>query len=187
MRGGQAFRYAWVALAVLLACPVDAVWADDCRIQVSQPRVDYGSFNPHVLRANAKSSSTVSLGKRLMRLNIQCTDPKDMALAFRGVASGVERYKLSDEGEFEMTLKAARLDGIPVRLGVVTTAGDIPAQGAISVKLTPGKSLVPLLNQRPQVGKNLSVQVELDVRVFVEKLGVRDVASLETRGYFELN
>lgn len=187
MNGVQQLKNVLRGGAVLLACSVGAVLANDCQIQISQSVVDHGNLNPSTLRASAKSSSTAALDKRVMQLNVLCTDVKDMAVTFRGLASGPESYQISDKGEFDLTLKDARLDGNPVLLGLVNRAGEIPAESGPSVKLTPSHYVVPVVDHQVKVGKVLSIKVELNARLFVEGLKVRDIAPLEGLGQFELN
>jgi hypothetical protein len=187
MYGAQVIKRSLMALAAILLCSTGTVWANDCQIQVTQSVVDYGPFNPHALKASAKSAASADLGKRFMQLNILCDDVQRMALSFQGLAYGLEGYKLSDNGEFELALKDARLDGEPVLLGAISSAGDTPGEGRNAMKLMPGQYLVPVVNQQLKTGKALSISVVVDARLFVDRLKVRDVVELEGQGYFQVN
>jgi hypothetical protein len=174
-----------MVFAAMLACFSGGAWANDCQIMLTQPVVDYGAFNPHTLKATAKSS-LASLGKRVMQLNVMCADARNMAVTFHGVASGLESYQLSDKGEFDLTLKDAHLDGELVLLGSVSSVGEVPNESRNAVKLRPGKYLVPVLHQQLKTGKTLSVSVELDARLFVDGLNIRDAVIFEGQGNFEV-
>jgi hypothetical protein len=143
-------------------------------------------LNPNILRAEAKASPTIPLGKRLLQMNILCSEAQYMHVSFRGLASALQSYKLDDKGEFDLIFKNASLDGNSVLLGSVSTPGEVPGDISNEMKLKPEKYLVPVWNQQPHSGKALSVSVELDVRLFVDGLKVRDAVGLEGRGSFEL-
>jgi hypothetical protein len=187
MHAGTIIQRSVLSLMTLLACSASNAWANDCQIQLTQPVVDYGSINPHVLTASAKAAPTAALGKRLLQLNIVCTEPKDMAVSFQGLASGLHSYRLSDKGEFDLTFKNARLDGESVLLGSVSSFTDSPGEASAVRKLKPGQYLVPVLNQQRQSGKSLSMGLEVDARLFVDGLKIRDVVTLDGQGQFELN
>lgn len=187
MYGGTTLKKTLMLTAVSLACATSGVQANDCQVQLSQPVVDYGKLNPSVLRAGAKASPKASLGKRLLQLNVLCTDIKDMAVTFRGIAAGPLSYRLSNQGEFDLTLKDARLDGQPVLLGLVATPQETAGEIGRSVQLKPGHYVIPMRDQKVLSGKAFSMKVEVDSRLSVDGLMLRDVADLEGQGQFELN
>lgn len=182
----KSIKSAMSVLTMSFSCFAGMVLADDCQMQISQPVLDYGSVNPDVLRANNSASDTAPLGKRYAQLYVLCSEPRTMAIGFRGIASGVEAYQLSDRGSFDVTLKDVKLDGAPVLAGIVSSIGEVPATSANAVKLAPGKYFVPVISQQLITGKALSMKVEIDTRLATDQLKVRDVVMLDGRGFFEL-
>lgn len=173
-----------IALALSLGCI--GAFANDCQTQINQSVVDYGNLNPAVLRNYSKSTLTASLEQRVLQLNIVCATPRALSLSFQAMASGPETFKLGNKGEFDLILSNAQLDGVSVLLGEISYLGDLPGRESSSAKLKPNHYIVPLVGQRLMVGKSLSVRVEVNARLFVEGLNIRDVAAFDGQGYFYL-
>lgn len=182
----NSFRKVLLALTISFFSTAGVALADDCEMQISQPVLDYGALNPDILRAGAKASATAALDKRRVQLNVLCPDSRSMAIAFRGAASGAEAYQLGDRGTFELVIKAARLDGVPVLVGTVSNIGEVPATASNSVNLVPGQYIVPVLAQKSSLGKVFSMDIEVNSHLFTERLKVRDLVVLEGKGYFDL-
>lgn len=186
MSGINLLRNTLLVLIASLFGAINAPLADDCQMQISHPIIDYGSLNPDLLRAAAKTSTSASLEKRHILLNVWCPEPRDMAISFHGAASGLEAYKFGDNGSFELTIRSAQLDGTPVLLGAISSINEIPAGASGSVKLTPGHYIVPVTDQHSRVGKVYSMNIEIASSLLTEHLKIRDLATLEGKGHFEL-
>src|SRR5690606_19544130 len=104
-------------------CHTERTLADSCVLQVNQTVVDYGSLNPDVLRAAAKTSNSLSLGKRNLQLYVFCSSARGIAIAFHGLELDAASYKLSDKGSFDLVVKNGELDGEPVSIGEVSSVG----------------------------------------------------------------
>jgi len=99
----------WRSAGVVLFCALlmaQGVRAENCRLSVSQPRLDYG-----VIRREAVVQSTsVALGTRTLHLNVVCTQPSMIALRFIGAADG-QGFRFDRQGRMRLSLKHAQVDG----------------------------------------------------------------------------
>ena len=144
------------------------VRADNCRLSISQPRVDYGVIRQQSLDERA----SVAVGTRTVHLSVLCTEPSAMALRFNAMAADGQGFRFGREGRFRLSLKHAQLDGRAVEW---TTAGE-----TASGQLLPGQVLMA-----PWVGRRLTAQVDVDTDLPAEALRVRSQTLLEGQGSFE--
>lgn len=162
----------WLLLAALLG---GQVHAEDCRMTLSEPRVDYG-----VIRATQASSgsATVRLDtQRTLHLSVLCTNPSAMALRFSGVAADAQGYQFGRQGRFTLSLRQAQVDGSPVSWQPDETA---------SGRLLPGRTLFANAGGVAVTGRRLTAQVEIEVQLPADALAVRREMQLEGHGQFEL-
>lgn len=149
----------------------EGVRAENCRVSVSQPRIDYG-----VIRREALvESPTVVLGTRTLQLNVLCAAPQAMALRFIGPGDG-QGFRFGRHGRFNVTLKHARIDGRAVEWRLAHSPAEI-AGG----QLLPGQ----VLEARTQ-GKRLTAQVDIDTDLPASALQVHSQTLVEGQGRFEL-
>ena len=163
-------------MAVVLCCAVllpQAVLAENCRLSVSQSRIDYGVIRPLALA----QSPTVALDTRTLHLNVVCAEPTAMALRFVGAADGQD-FRFGQQGRFRLSLKQALVDGRAVEWAAPS--------GAASGHLPPGQALVARAAGMPVIGRRLTAQVDIDTDLPAEALQVRNQAVLEGQGRFEL-
>lgn len=145
--------------------------AQNCRVSVSQPRVDYGVISREAL----VEPLSIALSTRRVQLNVLCEEPSVIALRFTGAANG-QGFRFGRQGRFNLTLKHALMDGRAVEW----TQAHLPAETA-SGQLLPGQVLVAR-----GAGQRLSAQVEIDTNLPADALHVRNQAVLEGQGSFEL-
>ncbi|NVZ51723.1 hypothetical protein HX792_15365 [Pseudomonas sp. B6002] len=143
--------------------------ANDCRLSISQPRVDYGAIRSERLVERA----SVAMGTRTVHLNILCVEPSTMALRFNGTAADGESFRFGREGRFRISLKHAQLDGRAVEWAMMGEQS--------GGQLLPGRIL-----SAPWVGRRLTAQVEIDTDLPADALRVRSYTVLEGQGSFEL-
>jgi hypothetical protein len=162
--------------------------AEGCQMQLSPPLLDYGTLNPYELRFSARNMSTTSasLGKRRMQLNVVCDETRVIAVAFRSLSSGPKAYQFGANGGFSLVIKSMQLDGVSVLPGLVSAPGDLPVINGGSLLLEPGHYAVPVLNQHAVSGKTLTLDIEMETWLTTDALKVRDDMKLEGRGYFDL-
>ncbi|MGA9704199.1 DUF1120 domain-containing protein [Pseudomonas sp.] len=162
-------------LCTLLAAP--HVRADNCRLSLSQPRIDYGAIRSEALVENA----SVMLGTRSLSLSVFCAEPAVMGLRFNAVAADADGFRLGRQGRFRLSLKHAQVDGRAVGWAAAHLPGD-PASG----QLSPGQTLVAQAAGLPVAGRRLTAQVDIDTDLPADAFAVRSETQLEGQGSFEL-
>lgn len=145
--------------------------AENCRLSISQPQVEYGIIRPE----HADERSTVAPGTRTLHLNIQCAQPSAIGVRFNGTPADGQSFRFGREGRFRVRLRHALVDGRAVQWAVAHAPGE-----TTSGQLLPGKAL---LAQVP--GRRLSAQVDIDVELPFSALQVRSLTLLEGQGSFE--
>ncbi|MNK90570.1 hypothetical protein D3C87_1106280 [compost metagenome] len=155
---------------------------DDCRLDISQPVLDFGLMN----RAIRLDTTPVrNLGERRLSLSLSCAQPTDMSLFYRAMAATAERYHFAEHGNYEMRISNGVLDGRPVDLGLISAAGQAPVQTASSVIWRPEHGIVPTSAGVPIRGHNFSAQLEVTSWVQEQAMQVRDALTWETTGVFD--
>ena len=162
-------------LCALLAAP--DVQAENCRLSLSQPRIDYGDVRRHARVENA----SMALGTRSLSINVICAEPAAMALRFVGVAADGQGFRFGRQGRFSLSLKHAQVDGRAVGWAAAHSSGE-----AGNGQLLPGQTLVARAAGLALVGRRLSVQVDIDTELPADALAVRGETHLEGLGSFEL-
>ena len=165
-------RSLWLLWVVLVASQAQA---ENCRMTLSEPRVDYGVIRP----SQASSGrATVTLDTpRTLHLSVLCTAPSAMALRFSGVAADAQGFQFGRQGRFTLNLRQAQVDGRPVAW---------QPDEASSGQLLPGRALYVSAGGTPVMGRRLTAQVEIAVQLPADALSVRREMLLEGHGQFEL-
>lgn len=164
----------WLALFTLLVA-FDAR-AENCRLSLSQPRIDYGAIR----REARVEGASFALGPRRVSLNVVCVEPVPMGLRFIGAADG-QGFQFGRQGRFHLSLQHAQVDGHAIGWAAAHLPGE-PASG----QLLPGQTLLARLGGMPMVGRRLTAQLEIDAELPAHALDVRDETPLEGQGSFEL-
>lgn len=165
-------RSLWLLWAALVATQAQA---ENCRMTLSEPRVDYGVIRPSQV---SSGRATVTLDTpRTLHLSILCTAPSAMALRFSGVAADSKGFQFGRQGRFTLSLRQAQVDGRPVSW--------LPDE-ASSGQLLPGHTLSASAGGVPITGHRLAAQVEIAVQLPADALSVRREILLEGHGQFEL-
>ncbi|MFO2461927.1 hypothetical protein OOJ96_05270 [Pseudomonas sp. 15FMM2] len=150
----------------------DEALAGNCRLSLSQPRVDYG-----LIRSAEVVDRQLILGKRTLQLSIVCAEAAPMSLRFTGVSAGTKGFRFGRQGYFTLSLQHPQVDGLAVELRV---SGE-PASG----QLLPGQTLVARAGGAPMQGHRFTALVNIETFVPVLGLAVRDETTLEGQGSFE--
>lgn len=146
--------------------------AGECRMSLSQPRVDYG-----LIRSAERAGDQLALGKRTLQLNIACAESAPMALRFTGVSAGSKGFRFGRQGYFTLSLQHPQVDGQAVELRV---SGEPP-----SGQLLPGQTLVARAGGAPIHGRRFTALVNIETFVPAVGLAVRDETAFEGQGSFE--
>ena len=172
--GGNPKRMGFLLLFTMVIAP--GVQAENCRLTVSQPRIDYGVIHREAL----VERPSLALGTRTLQLTVTCAAPAAMALRFIGAADG-KGFLFGRQGRFHLRLKHAQVDGRTVEWQVAHLPGE-----TASGELLPGQVLVARAAGVPVTGQRLSAQVEVETNVPSAALHVRNEERLEGQGTFEL-
>jgi hypothetical protein len=156
--------------------------ADECKLTLSQPVLDYGLTN-RAIRANGSAEQT--LGERRLSLNLSCPQPTDMTLFYRAMAATTERFRFAEHGSYAVRMSDAVLDGQPVELSLISAAGQVPEATTSSLLWQPQQAIVPVRGGVTAQGQNLSAQLELTAWASDKALQVRDAVVWETTGLFD--
>ncbi|CRM29601.1 MULTISPECIES: hypothetical protein [Pseudomonas] len=167
-------RAAGVCL-VVVALLVNQARAEDCRMTLSEPRVDYGVIRPS---QTSSGRSTLRLDtQRTLHLSVLCANPAAMALRFSGAPADAQGFQFGRQGRFMLSLRRAQVDGRPVAWQTDETADG---------RLLPGRTLVASAAGVPMMGRRLTAQVEVEVHLPADALSVRREVLLEGHGQFVL-
>ncbi|WP_157050635.1 hypothetical protein [Herbaspirillum rhizosphaerae] len=181
---------AWtVALALLLPlspAPAFAAASDNCRLQISNPVVDYGNVTRPELMKRQISPLQMSVGKQSVTLTAVCRQPVFMSLFFRGNAADNMSYRFGNAGSFLLTVSSAQLDGKAINLGRIKVAGQNPESVSSSAPLFPNEGVIAVINELPARGSNLSLQVHIEARIPTTTNRITDQTIWRGNGTFEL-
>lgn len=168
-------RLPWAVLCMVLVAP--DVYAENCRLSLSQPRIDYGAIR----QEEPGDRATLTLATRVLHVNVLCAEPAAMGLRFVGVAADGQGFQFGRQGRFHLRLKHAQLDGHVVGWVAAHLPGE-PASG----QLLPGQTLMARLAGMPMAGRRLTAQIDVDIELPAGALAVSSETHLEGLGSFEL-
>ncbi|MCF5546497.1 hypothetical protein GIV68_17300 [Pseudomonas salomonii] len=169
-----------LGLLFMLAIAGPDASANDCRLSISQPRVDYGMLRRAELLDERISNQPIILGKRTLQLSVVCAEPGAVALRFTGVPAGTQGFRFGRQGSFTLALKHAQVDGRAVELNSLQST-DTSALG----HLLPGQVLIAKAGGLPLTGTRFSAQVEIDTYLPPDAFSVRHETVFEGQGHFE--
>ena len=165
-------RSLWLLWMALVASQAQA---ENCRMTLSESRVDYGVIRPSQATSGR---ATVTLDTpRTLHLSVLCTNASTMALRFSGVAADAQGFQFGRQGRFTLNLRQAQVDGRPVSWQTDDTS---------SGQLLPGRMLYASVGGTPVTGRRLTAQVEVAVQLPANALAVTRETLLEGHGQFEL-
>jgi hypothetical protein len=154
--------------------------AEDCRLSLSQPRIDYGVLRRTELLDEQVGRQKTSLGKRTLHLSVICADPRAVAIRFAGVPAGAQGFRFGRHGSFTLDLKHGQVDGRAVELSVEPSS-----VYADNGRLLPGQVLIARTGGMPATGRRFSAQVDIDTYLPPEAFSVRHETMFEGQGRFE--
>ncbi len=98
-------------------------WGDECQLSLNETVLDFGLMNRAIALVPADERL---LGERRLSLTLNCPNPTDMSLFYRGIAAGAERFQFTSRGSYSLRASDALLDGQAVELGLLA-CGQRPA------------------------------------------------------------
>ncbi|NVZ22923.1 DUF1120 domain-containing protein [Pseudomonas costantinii] len=166
----------------ILLLSTNAWSADECQLNLSETRLDFGLMNRAVALI---PSAERLLGERRVSLTLNCPQPTDMSVFYRGLGVGAERFRFTERGSYGLKVRDAVLDGQAVELGLIAGAGQAPVVTATTLAWRPEHGIVPMRGGLPVTGRSLSVQIDASAWAREEASRVRDAVTWETSGLFD--
>lgn len=160
---------ATLLFALAMACST-LLLARECEITLSNHHIDYG---PQQHPSGAVTAlATYRLDRREIRLNASCWDDSAIALSLRGPLHA-SRMKFSDQGQVNVRMSQAQLDGRPVALARLNDLGATGA-GLESLATAPGDVIVPVEGGLAARGKTLVLSLEIIPELPLSDMRSRD-------------
>lgn len=152
---------------------------DECRLDLSESRLDFGQMN----RAIAPSQTAERLlGERRVSVTLNCPQSADMSLFYRALAAGTERLRFTEGGSYQVQVRDGVLDGRAVELGLLAGPGQEPGQVSTQLNWRADHGIVPMLNGLTATGRSFSVQLQVSAWAREDAVRVRDAVTWETSG-----
>lgn len=161
------------------------VRAESCDIHLSQAQLNFGKQSSPEHRSAHDGQRQQAIGTRYVTLNVVCVASTRLMLGLRGESLG-EQFRFAEQGQLQVRLSGALLDGQAVELAVLTSPEDVPNTSAAAVQAAPGNLIVPVSGGRVVEGTLWSMQVEVSPSVPLEAFSTRDRKALEGQVSFNL-
>jgi len=159
-----------------------ALAADECQLNLSQTHMDFGLMNRAVALVPAPERL---LGERQLSLTLNCPQPIDMSVFYRGLGAGPGRFRFTERGSYGLQVRDAVLDGQTVELGLIAGPGQAPSVVAGHLNWQPDHGVVPMRGGVAVTGRNLSLQLQASAWANEDAARVRDAVTWDTSGLFD--
>ncbi|MGU3309461.1 DUF1120 domain-containing protein [Pseudomonas sp. M5A4_2d] len=156
--------------------------AEECQLNLSQAQLDFGLMNRAVALVPAPERL---LGERRISLTLNCPQPTDMSVFYRGLGAGPERFRFTERGSYGLRISDAVLDGQAVELGLIAGQGQSPSAISAQLPWQPDHGIVPMRGGVAVLGRNLSVQIDASAWAREDAARVRDAVTWDTAGLFD--
>lgn len=156
--------------------------ADECQLNLSQAQLDFGLMNRAIALAPAPERL---LGERRISLTLNCPQPTDMSLFYRGLGAGPERFRFTERGSYGLRISEAVLDGQAVELGLIAGQGQPPSVVGAQLPWQPDHGIVPMRSGVAIIGRNLSLQIDASAWAKEDAARVRDAVTWDVAGLFD--
>lgn len=184
MRRGKALAGVVTWLFGLANVPIVAAQDVACDVVLRTASVDYGRLTRATLAVDA--SGLLALPARTLAIHVQCSEPRDMTIFFRGTPAGTDAFRFTDSGRFALHLRDAVVDGVPVDLGQVDRQGGVPARMGASLPWLPDQGLTPVTRGQVVMGREFSAHMEILAQVDERALTVLDTTRWVAAGHVEM-
>ncbi len=131
-----------------------ALAVEECQLNLSQTQLDFGLMNRAVALVPAPERS---LGERQLSLTLNCPQPTDMSVFYRGLGAGPGRFRFTERGSYALQVREAVLDGQAVELGLIAGPGQAPSAIGDPLVWQPDHGVVPMRGGVAVTGRNLSL------------------------------
>lgn len=171
-----------LAILLLLGMASSAQALDECQLNLSESLLDFGQLS-RTARHNPAGQQLV--GERRLSLTLNCPQPTDLSLFYRGLAAGAERLRFTEHGNYQIQLSDAVVDGQAVELGLLSAVGQSPTDTNAVLNWLPGYGIAPVRAGAVVPGKSLALQ--LTVRAWADPGAtlVQDATTWEASGLID--
>lgn len=152
---------------------------DECQLNVSESRLDFGSMNR---AAQHDSAALRLLGERRLSLTFNCPHPTDPSLFYRDLAASAERFQFTEQGSYAIQVSDGVLDGQAVTLGLLPASGQPPVATGAALAWRPGHGIAPVQNGALLTGKHFSLQLNINAWADAAATRVKDATTWEVSG-----
>jgi hypothetical protein len=174
--------YLLPAIALVLSGIGTAQAQDDCRLDLSASSLDFGLMNRAITQPPGPERL---LGERRLSVSLNCPQPADMSLFYRGLALGAERLRFTEQGSYQLQVREGVLDGRAVELGLMAGNGQAPSASGSSLNWRADHGIVPMQNGQPANGRSFSVQVVVNAWAEEGAARVRDAVTWQASGWVD--
>ena len=158
-------------------------WAgDECQLNLSESRLDFGLMNRAVALV---PSPERLLGERRFNLTLNCPEQTDLSVFYRGLAASAQRFRFTERGSYGLRVRDAVLDGQAVELGLLPGSGQPPVVTGAELQWRPEHGIAPMRNGVPVKGRSLSLHIDASAWATEQAARVRDAVTWETSGLFD--
>ncbi|MEW5711091.1 DUF1120 domain-containing protein [Pseudomonas sp. SB113] len=167
------------AACVLLGAFSAAQAQDECQLNVSDSRLDFGSMNR---AAQNDAAAQRLLGERRLSLTFNCPNPSDPSLFYRAVATSAQRLQFTEHGSYAIHASDGVLDGQAVTLGLLPASGQPPIVTGTTLDWRPGHGIAPVENGTLLTGKHFTLQLSVSAWADSAATRVREATTWEVSG-----
>ena len=171
-----------VVFSLSLLLGANAWGSDECQLNLSESLLDFGLMNRAVALVPAPERL---LGERRFNLTLNCAQPGDLSLFYRGLAASAERFGFTERGNYRLQVSDAVVDGQAVELGLLTGAGQPAVMVGAHLAWRPEHGVIPLRGGVPVTGRSLSMQVQANAWAREDAARVTDAVTWEASGLFD--
>ncbi|WP_308583122.1 DUF1120 domain-containing protein [uncultured Pseudomonas sp.] len=168
-----------IFIGVILAAFNTAQADDECQLNVSESRLDFGLMNR---AAQRDSAAQRLLGERHLRLTFNCPRPTDPSLFYRALAANAERLQFTAQGSYALQVSEGVLDGQAVSLGLLPASGQPPVAIGTTLDWRPGHGIAPVQNGTRLTGKHFALQLSVSAWADAAATRVREATTWEASG-----
>lgn len=141
----------------------------NCTMSVSSPVVDYGLMSRGQLQN--LPGENVTPGSRSLTLSVVCPYSRTMKLLVEGESREHGELRYGKRGVTQFRLLDVQLDGHPVELQTLTSAGELTGADSLKTSLLVGQRWIPVILGRFAEGKTLTAR--LDIQPMIPETEVR--------------
>lgn len=159
--------------------------AESCEIRLGQTELDFGEIRPVEASLSLDPRHLYMLDTRYVTLHVHCPTSSKLMLVLNGENMN-NRIRFGAQGQLQVRLSNALLDGHMVDLAVIRLVGDPPEKPAEKIDVAPGDLIMPVSAGLAAEGSLLSLQIEISPGLVMDEFKTQDHKTLEGHLRFEV-